>query len=114
MGFVAKIKKDADLLYVSLVGSLINKQQVAELLNELEHEFNEGFNKVIIDLIEMEYMNSTGLNILINILTLTRSKGGEVIIVNIPERINKLLVITKLDNVFDIAKDIEEAKKRLK
>jgi len=61
----------------------------------------------------MEYMNSNGLNILINILTLTRSKGGEVVLANIPARINKLLVITKLDSVFEIKDSIANAKKKL-
>jgi anti-sigma B factor antagonist len=113
MGFSIEIKKDDKILNVTLKGSLINKQQIEGLMNELEFEFEQGFNKVIIDLLEMDYMNSTGLNILINILTLTRSKGGEVVIVNIPERIKKLLIITKLDSVFDIEDSIDDAKKVL-
>ena len=58
-------------------------------------------------------MNSTGLSILINILTQTRSKGGEVIIANVPEKINKLLLITKLNSVFTIKDNIELAKTEL-
>ena len=56
-------------------------------------------------------MNSTGLSILINIFTQTRNRGGEVVITNIPEKINKLLIITKLNSIFNIEETVEAAKK---
>lgn len=113
MNFSYKIKKDNDFIHISFIGNLMNKQQVQSLLDEIEFYANEGFNKIIIDLSEMKFMNSTGLNILINIFTQTRSKGGEVIITNIPEKINKLLVITKLNSIFKIESTVDEAKKVL-
>ncbi len=113
MSFTYKIKKEENLLNISLVGSLINKQQVEILLDDLTFELSQKSIKVVINLSKMEYMNSTGLNILINILTLTRNKGGEVVLANIPARINKLLVITKLDSVFEIKDSIANAKKKL-
>ena len=54
-------------------------------------------------------MNSTGLNLLINVLTKTRNAGGDTIIAAAPERVEKLIVITKLNTVFSVAKDMEEA-----
>ena len=107
------IEKDDKLIYISLTGNLMNKQQVQGLLDELDFYFNEGMRKLIIDLSEMKYMNSTGLSILINIFTQTRNKGGEVVLTNIPEKINKLLVITKLNSIFNIEESIEDAKKIL-
>lgn len=112
MSFSAKIEKDKGILYVLLTGSLVNKEQVGDLLNELEFEFDQGVNQVIINLSEMDFMNSTGLNVLINILTLARNNGGEVLIAAVPEKIAELLVITKLDSVFDIVNTIEEATRR--
>lgn len=110
MSFEFNIEKENDVLIVRLIGTLISKPQVQGLLDEIDFQFNEGLKKVIIDLSEMKYMNSTGLNILINILTQSRNKGGEVIIANVPEKINNLLIITKLNNVFNIVKDINAAK----
>lgn len=113
MNFSYKIKKDNNFIHISFVGNLMNKQQVQDLLEEIEFHSNEGFNKIIIDLSAMKYMNSTGLNILINIFTQTRSKGGDVIITNIPEKIKKLLVITKLNSIFNIEETVDKAKKVL-
>jgi len=110
MSFSYQIKKDSDLLIVSLKGNLIGKEQVGELFNEIEFEINEGVENIIIDLAEMLYLNSTGLSIFIQILTKVRNNGGDVVVVNVPEKINKLLVITKLNSVFNIKDSVENAK----
>lgn len=113
MSFSYNITKDDQIVQVALEGNLMNKQQVQGLLDELEFFFNEGIKKVIIDLSATQYMNSTGLSILINIFTQTRSKGGEVVLTNIPEKINKLLIITKLNSIFNIEETVDDAKKIL-
>lgn len=113
MSFSFKVKKDKELIHVSLEGNLMNKQQIEKLLEELDFYFNDGLKKIIIDLTDMKYMNSTGLSILINIFTKTRNKGGEVIVTNIPDKINKLLIITKLNSIFNIEETVEDAKKVL-
>lgn len=113
MSFSYQIKKDKDLLIVALKGNLIGKEQVGELFNEIDFEINEGVENIIIDLAEMVYLNSTGLSIFIQILTKVRNNGGDVIVVNVPEKINKLLVITKLNSVFNIKDSVENAKLEL-
>jgi anti-sigma B factor antagonist len=113
MSFSFEIKKEDQLIHISLEGNLMSKQQVQDLLNEIDFFFNEGVKKIIIDLSKMQYMNSTGLSILINIFTQARNKGGEVIITNIPDKINQLLIITKLNSIFNIEETVEDAKKVL-
>ena len=113
MNFSFEIKKEQELLLISLSGSLNNKQQAEELLSELDFYYNEGLNFIILDLAKMDYMNSSGLGVFISILTQTRNRNGEVFIVNIPKKINQLLVITKLNNVFNIAENIKEAKETI-
>lgn len=114
MSFGFTISKEDELLVIALSGSLNAKQQAEELLDEIDFYYNEGINTIILDLQQMEYMNSSGLGIFISILTQTRNRNGEVFVVNIPKKINQLLVITKLSNVFNIALNIDDAKNRLK
>ena len=113
MSFSFEIKKEDSIILISLKGNLMSKAQVQPMLDEIDHFFNEGIKKIIIDLTDMGYMNSTGLSVLINIFTQARNKGGEVIITNIPEKINQLLVITKLNSIFNIEETVEDAKKIL-
>ncbi|MCB9174988.1 MAG: STAS domain-containing protein [Flavobacteriales bacterium] len=113
MSFSYQIKKDNNLLIIALQGNLIGKEQVGELFNEIDFELNEGVENIIIDLEDMQYLNSTGLSIFIQILTKVRNNGGDVVVVNVPEKINKLLVITKLNSVFNIKDSVENAKLEL-
>ena len=111
MSFSFDIKKDNELIHVSLKGNLMSKQQIQSLLDEIDFYFSEGFKKIIIDLSDMEYMNSTGLSILINIFTQARNKGGEVVITNIPDKINQLLIITKLNSNLTLKIQLKMLKK---
>ncbi|MGB0882923.1 MAG: STAS domain-containing protein [Vicingaceae bacterium] len=113
MSFAFEINKEEELILISLKGNLMGKEQVQELLDEIDFFYNEGVKKIIINLSEMEYMNSSGLSVLINIFTQARNKGGEVVITNIPEKINQLLIITKLNSIFNIEETVEDAKKIL-
>lgn len=113
MSFAFEIKKEETLILISLKGNLMGKEQVQDLLDEIDFFYNEGIKKIIINLAEMEYMNSSGLSVLINIFTQARNKGGEVVITNISEKINQLLIITKLNSIFNIEDSVEAAKKIL-
>jgi anti-anti-sigma factor len=113
MSFSFDIKIEDSILLISLKGNLMNKEQAQPMVDDIEHHGIEGVNKIIISLADMEYMNSTGLSVLIKVFTQARSKGGEVIITNIPEKINQLLVITKLNSIFNTEETVEAAKKIL-
>lgn len=86
MSFAFSISKEDELLIIALSGSLNSKQQAEELLNEIDFYYNEGINTIILDLQQMEYMNSSGLGVFISILTQTRNRNGEVFVVNIPKK----------------------------
>ncbi len=82
----------------------------ATLLHDQLHEFiKEGKLKVIIDLSGVDWMNSTGLGILISGLTTLRNNKGELKLANVTEKIQSLLTITKLVTVFDAHDSIDEA-----
>jgi len=113
MSFSFDIKQEDKLILISLKGNLMSKEPVQPLLDEIDFLFSEGLKKIIIDLTDMQYMNSTGLSVLINIFTKARSKGGDVIIASIPKKINELLIITKLNSIFNIEETVDAAKKIL-
>jgi len=58
---------------------------------------------------ELSYINSTGINVLINLLTKARNAGGELAICNINESIKKLLIISKLNTIFNSFESENEA-----
>ena len=82
----------------------------ATMLHDRLHEFIKQHKlKVIIDLADVDWMNSTGLGILISGLTTLRNNQGELKLANVTDKIQSLLTITKLVTVFDSYDSIEEA-----
>jgi len=82
----------------------------ATLLNDKLHELiDSGQNKVIVDLSKVNWMNSSGLGILIGGLTTLRNNEGDLKLSGVTERIENLLIITKLITVFETFETLEEA-----
>ena len=82
----------------------------ATLLNDKLHELIEaGKTKIIANLKGVNWMNSSGLGILIGGLTTMRNSGGDLKLANITDRIQSLLMITKLLTVFETFDTIDQA-----
>lgn len=109
MPFSYKIEKEDQITLLAMQGRLVDKVEAIELSVDIEEELEDGAHRFIVDLSELEYMNSTGLNILINIMNKTRNEGGEAIIVGATPRVMSLFSVTKLDTVFAMRATREEA-----
>jgi anti-sigma B factor antagonist len=64
---------------------------------------------IIIDLKETGFVNSTGLGMLISGYTTVKNGGGELKLANVTEKIESLLIITKLTSVFTNYNSIDDA-----
>jgi anti-sigma B factor antagonist len=82
----------------------------ATLLHDRLYELIESDKKrVVIDLAGVEWMNSTGLGILISSYTTLRNHQGELKLANVTDKIRSLLTITKLVTVFDAYDTVNDA-----
>lgn len=104
---------DSKIVVVDLEGKIIDQTTSQDLVARVTSLLSAEKNLVIINLEKIEYINSNGLNSLISILTKTRTRGGEVVLCNINEKVEKLLLITKLNSVFNIENSVAEAKQKL-
>ena len=93
-----------------LSGRLMDQKEADHMMDVLETELGAqtGLN-VLLDMSQLQYMNSTGLNILISVLTRTRKGGGEVLISGMSTGVRQLFMVTKLDTVFTIKSTVDEA-----
>jgi anti-sigma B factor antagonist len=103
-----EIVKDS-YVKVILQGRITESASASSLVTEVTQLLSPVMNQVILNLNEIDYINSNGLNSLISILTKTRTRGGDMVIYNVNSKIEKLLLITKLNTVFNIAESEEEA-----
>ncbi len=81
-------------------GNMLTGTENTPILSEVKEAIDSGVNRFIVNLGGIKFMNSTGLSLLINILTKSRKAGGEVVLADIPDDLNKLLVMTKLNSIF--------------
>ena len=107
------IIEENNIQILTISGELIDKNQAINLLNAVDELVESDKNKLIIDIKDLKYMNSSGLNVLIQLLTKTRNNGGESVIYNVNKKITELLIITKLNTLFKVAETKEEAIKML-
>jgi anti-sigma B factor antagonist len=110
MEFSFSVAQTESLADYQLIGNLMDKESANDLVNSFEEKLNDGITYFVFNLEEMSYLNSTGLNVLIGLLTKVRNSGGELIICSVPKKINQLLLITKLNTVFNVAISTNEAK----
>jgi anti-sigma B factor antagonist len=108
-----KITEENNIQILALSGELIDKNQAIGLIKEMDELLEQDKNKLIIDLSNLRYMNSSGLNVLIQLLTKTRTSGGESVICHVSKKVNDLLIITKLNTLFKVADTKAEAAKLL-
>ena len=79
-------------------GSALLRKTVRDLLEE-------GRTKIILNLGDVNYIDSSGIGELVSGFTAVRNRGGELKLLNLTKKVNDLLQITKLFTVFDVFND---------
>jgi anti-sigma B factor antagonist len=109
MTFEKELTKDH--LIIRLAGDLIGEDNGANLLEIANNAIQSQVLTCVIDISKLRYINSSGIGVLITILTKFRNKGGEVYLMKPSENVQKLLVITKLNAIFQIVQSEAEISK---
>ncbi len=104
------IVEQDDIVILSLSGKIMGGPEASEISGKINQLIDDGKLKIIIDLGEVEWMNSSGLGILIDAVTVLKKSSGALRLTNVSERISNLLKITKLNTVFAISDSLDEAK----
>ena len=85
-------------------GSVILRDTVRDLLGK-------GNKKILLNLGEVSYIDSSGIGELVSAYTTVRKEGGELKLLNLTKKVHDLLQITKLYTVFDVKDDETSAVK---
>ena len=104
---ITAIEKKSSHIWVKIEGKLINEDDGQEISNRIVSELNSSFPNVVIDLSSLNYINSSGFNNFLKILTSSRNIGGDTFLCNANSLINKLLITTKLNTIFNVQNEIK-------
>jgi len=103
------LSEHKDITIISLSGKIMGGPEATEINGKINQLIDEGKLRIVIDLAEVEWMNSSGLGILIDAVTVLKNNSGALRLANVSDRIKNLLKITKLNTVFDLRDSIDEA-----
>ncbi|MGH3357528.1 MAG: STAS domain-containing protein [Nocardioidaceae bacterium] len=70
---------------------------------------NQGHHHLVVDVEKVEFLDSTGLGVLVGGLKRVRANGGSLLIVCTQERLLKIFRITGLEKVFGIYGSVHDA-----
>jgi anti-sigma B factor antagonist len=105
MKMTASTRLEGVVTIVDLSGRIVLGEESAALRDLVRNLISEGNKKILLNLRNVNYIDSSGLGELVSGFTSMQSGGGELKLLNLTKRVRDLLQITKLYTVFDITDD---------
>ena len=109
MSLNVRTRKVDGVVIVDMSGRLTIGEPVLLLRETLRVQVNDGARQFVLNLGEVSYIDSSGLGQLISIWTSIRNKNGHMTILNPAKRVERLFEITRLNTVFEILQNEDEA-----
>jgi anti-sigma B factor antagonist len=109
MGFTVSQREREGIAILDLAGTLTVGDAATALRTTLRELVSAGRSNVVLNLAEVDYIDSTGLGALVVCFTSLRKSGGRLVLLNLIRRHLELLVLTKLSTVFEIFDDEQDA-----
>jgi len=94
-----------DVTIVDLSGRITLGEGSVVLRDTIRDEVAQGHKKILLNLGDVTYIDSSGIGELVSAFTSVRNQGGELKLLNLTKKVHDLLQITKLYTVFDIKDD---------
>jgi anti-sigma B factor antagonist len=95
------VRTEESELLIDLAGEL-DLSTAPQLWAAIDEAIAAGHDRLVLDLAELTFVDSTGLGVFVRAAKELRAVGGEVSLRSPGERVTKLLQITKLEDVFEI------------
>lgn len=104
-----KEKIHGDVAVISIKGNLMGEPQTTQLRDKIYSLLQDGMKKIVLDLKGVRWINSSGLGTLIASLTSVKNKGGDLRLACITEKVESVLVVTRLVKVFKEYETVDRA-----
>jgi anti-sigma B factor antagonist len=99
---------------VDLNGRIVLGEATTTLREVLQNLASQGQKKILLNLSEVSYIDSSGLGALVSGYTTITSQSGQLKLLNLTAKVQDLLQITKLLTVFEVFTDEASAVRSFK
>ena len=105
MNMTITTRQAGDVTIVNISGRIVLGEESAALRNLVCDLTSRGHKKILFNLGDVTYIDSSGLGNLVSAFTSVRKQGGELKLLNLTKNVHDVMQITKLYTVFDIMDD---------
>ncbi len=112
LNLVKKNKSDINpkmTVFKMKVADLLDNDRTKDTWDVLKTFINGGIKYILIDMEDLEFVDSLGINMLINTAKLVRSNSGDMALVNVPQKIETILQPIKIERFMKIFKTADES-----
>jgi anti-sigma B factor antagonist len=96
------IRTVGDVRIVDLNGKITLGEETVTLRTTVRNLVNDGNKKIVLNLADVNYIDSSGVGELVSTYTTVTNAGGRLKLLQLTKKIQQLLAITKLLTVFDV------------
>ncbi len=102
-------RKDGDVVIFDLKGDLVGGPDTYKIKEAVTDLLEEGERKILLNMNKVDFVNSTGVGIIVSVFTSIQNAGGQMKLCNANEKVSRIMMITKLLEVFESYYDCDEA-----
>src|SRR5215470_3419997 len=114
MSMVVNPRRLDDVVILDLSGRITMGEGTVVIRDRIQKLLAGGDRKFLLNLADVDYIDSSGLGELVTSFTTVRNQGGHLKLLNLTRRVQDLLQITKLLTVFETFDSEAEALKTMK
>ncbi len=103
-----KLKKYSSVYIIEVIGDM-DLYSAFELKDVVTKMQAKGIKKYILDLEKVDYIDSSGIGVLIHVYSTIKKSGNQLKIVNVHGSVEKVIRLTKLTHYFPIVATLKEA-----
>ena len=99
----------SDVAVVDFSGKITLGEGSSVLRNTVRELLERGHRKILLNLADVDYIDSSGIGELVSAYTAVRTASGEMKLLQLTRRVHDILQITRLFTVFDVQSDEDSA-----
>jgi len=109
VSFKATARESNGATVIDLTGRITLGEGSAMLREMIRDLLNKGQKKIVLNLADVNYIDSSGIGELVSGYTTVKGQGGELKLLQLTRKVHDLLQITRLYTVFDVHSDEQTA-----
>lgn len=109
MGLKVSTRKVANVVIIDIKGDIALGKHSGELRDTVRELLLDGHKRILLNMEEVDYVDSSGLAELVSSMTSAGSRGGALKLLRIQKKVRDALRLTRIDSVFQIFNDESDA-----